>query len=135
MTLKTSITGHLQLHQNHGEQRVKGGNYIVGAEQTSREILCVTDDSSHRVRYLGNDFVFGFDQVGSYGGLASQQAIVDNNGTVYWMGLSGFYMYDQSTVRKLEGSLDRSLFDIDRVESLNLTQKEKVFARIKFSIF
>jgi hypothetical protein len=109
-----------------GEFRLKGGNFIVGAEQTSKEIVAVTDSASHKIKYLANDYVFGSDQVGSDGGLVSQQAIVDVNGIVFWMGYSSFFTYDQK-VRKLPCSLDKSIFDPDRNTSLNFGQKEKVF--------
>lgn len=110
-----------------GSFRLKGGNYIVGAVQSSKEILAVTDNAVHRLRYVGGDFIWSSDQVGSDAGLVAQDAIVDVNGRVLWMGYNSFFDYDQR-VRKLPCTLLKDTFDTDRDTSLNFSQKEKVVA-------
>ncbi len=117
-----------------GEFRLKGGNYIVGAEQSSKEIVAVTDSETHKIKYLANAYVFGSDQIGSDAGLVSQQAICDVNGIVYWMGYNAFFAYDQK-VRKLICPISKSIFDPQRPYSLNFSQKEKVFCghNVQFS--
>jgi len=108
-----------------GEFRLKGGSYIVGAVQSSKEIVVVTDNAAHRIKYVGGDAIFGSDQIGSDVGLVSQNAIVDINGRVLWMGYNSFLDYDQR-VRKLKCTLIKDTFDSDRPTSLNFAQKEKV---------
>lgn len=110
-----------------GDFRLKGGNVVVGAEQTSREIVAVTDNAAHRIRYLGNDFVFGSDEVGADCGLVSPHGIVDVNGIVYWMSFNGFFSYNGSKTTKLASTIDKSIFDSDEDTSINFDQKEKTF--------
>ena len=110
-----------------GEFRLKGGSYLVGGIQSTKEIVAATDNAVHRIKYVGGDFIFGSDQVGSDAGLVSQSGIVDINGIIYWMGYGSFFQYDQR-IRKLPCTLIKDTFDQDRSTSLNFNQKEKVVA-------
>jgi hypothetical protein len=112
-----------------GEQVIKGGSQIIGACQTRGEILVMTDDPVYVMRFTGEPFTFGFDQVGDHAGLLSQHAAVDIQGVVYWMGIGNFYKYD-GRVQILPCDISDAIFDAGNPETLNFYQKEKVFAGV-----
>lgn len=107
-----------------GGFRVRGGNEIVGVQPTRKEILVLTDKSIYSQRFVGSDFVFGFDLLSNNAGLIAPNAVVETDGIAYWMSRNKFYVYD-GRVRKLPCSLEDSLF-----EDLNFDQKEKIFAGV-----
>lgn len=110
-----------------GSFRLKGGNYIVGAVQSKREIMIFTDSALHSMRFVGGEFIFGFDQMGSNCGLIGQQGVIDVNGVALWMGYNSFFIYD-GAVRNLDSTVDDAVFDVDSSLAVNFEQKEKVFA-------
>lgn len=110
-----------------GEIRLTGGNTIIGAVQTSREIMAITEAPAHRIKYLGNDYVFGSDEVGGDCGLVAPHGGIDINGNVFWMSYNSFFMYNGSSTSKLDSTLDKAVFDTDEPTCLNFDQKEKVF--------
>lgn len=112
-----------------GEQRVRGGNMIVGAVQSRGEIIIFTDDPVHVMRYTGDPLIFGFDEIGSNAGLISQHAAVDINGTVFWMGLGDFHMYD-GRLRTLPCEVHEAIFAAGNGTSINYNQKEKIFCAV-----
>lgn len=117
-----------------GSFRLGSGNYIVGAEQSKREILVFTDDSVFSMRFIGTPLIFGFDKLGSNVGLIGQHAAVDVNGAVYWMGLNSFFKYD-GNLQVLPTTLNKYLFDSDGEGYYNLGQKEKVFAGVNTEFY
>lgn len=107
-----------------GGFRVRGGNEIVGVQPTRKEILVLTDKSVYSQRFVGSDFVFGFDLLSNNAGLIAQHAVAEVDGTTFWMGRNKFYVYN-GFVKKLECSLEDNLFD-----NINFDQKEKIFAGV-----
>ena len=109
-----------------GEYRLANGNYIVAAVQTKNEILVFTDTALYSMRKVSGSAVFQFTFIASNVSCVSQNACIDINGIVYWMGLDGFYMYD-GVVRNLTSTIDEFVYDEDGVGKLNFSQKEKVY--------
>lgn len=112
-----------------GEYRLPKGNYIVGAAQTSQEIIVFTNSDVYSMRYVGGNDVFTFTPLGTNISVVSPNSFIDVNGIIYWMGVDAFYMYD-GVVRKLPSTLNKYLFDQDGEGRLNFGQKEKVYVGI-----
>lgn len=110
-----------------GEYRLESGSAILGAVQTRREIVIWTDETLYSMTRIGGDFVFGFKDMGKHNGLISQNAMVDVNGIPFWMGFSTFQYYD-GTIQTLDCSVQEYLFDPESPGSINMEQKEKVYA-------
>jgi len=104
-----------------GSFRLAGGNKIVGVESGRKETLVFTDSEVYSQRFVGSQFVFGFDEVSKNAGLIAQHATAEVDGVVYWMGRNKFFAYD-GYVRKLESSVEDFVFD-----NINTEQKEKIF--------
>lgn len=77
-----------------GEQRLASGSEIVAGIGTRQEIVVITDTSVYSMQYLGPPFVWGFNLLDQNVSIASQNAVVSVNNTVYWMGTDNFFVYD-----------------------------------------
>lgn len=111
-----------------GSFRLQRGSKIVGKRQTKREALVWTDESAYSERYL-EEFFFVYEIAGDNCGLISRHAHEEVNGVIYWMGNNAFFRYN-GYVEQLTTTLDDSLFDRDKPESINFDQKEKIFAGV-----
>lgn len=76
-----------------GTQRLAVGNKILGAVRTRDQILILTDDALYDMVFQGPPFTFGFRLLGVNCGLSGQNAIIDQDGVVYWMGCQNFYRF------------------------------------------
>jgi hypothetical protein len=92
-----------------GEQRLANGSEIVTGIGTRQEILVLTDTSIYSMQYLGPPFVWGFNLLDQDISIASQNAIVSVNNTVYWMGNDKFFVYD-GRVSTLPCSIRQHIF-------------------------
>jgi hypothetical protein len=77
-----------------GEQRLANGSKIVAATTARQEIVIWTDTAVFSMQYLGPPFVFGFTLLDQDVSIASQNAVINVNNAVYWMGLDKFFVYD-----------------------------------------
>jgi hypothetical protein len=77
-----------------GEQRLANGSKIVAATTARQEIILWTDTAVYSMQYLGPPFVFGFTLLDQDVSIASQNAVINVNNAVYWMGLDKFFVYD-----------------------------------------
>ena len=112
-----------------GGQRLKGGQYIQGALQTNRQIFILTDEGAHTATYVGPNYYWSFEKVGSNCGAISPQCMVDVGGIVFWMGHRNFYLFD-GTVKPIPSSLNKAYFEQDGDYTINWDQKDKVFCGV-----
>lgn len=103
-----------------GEQRLSNGSEIVAGIGTRQEILVLTDTSVYSMQYLGPPFVWGFNLLDQDISIASQNAIVSVNNTVYWMGNDKFFVYD-GRVNTLPCSIRQHIFS-----NINTTQSTQI---------
>jgi hypothetical protein len=97
------------------------GNLMAGVRMRG-ETLLLTDIDAHTARYQGPPFVYGFRQAGTGCGVISANGCAVADGTAYWMGNNGFYMYNGS-VQSMRSSVGDFIFS-----HLNTTERSKVFA-------
>jgi len=105
-----------------GSYRLSQGSEIVGAHQARQEILVFTDVAVYAMQYLGPPYVWGFQIMGSSISVASQNAIMTANNTVFWMGYDKFYSYN-GRVDTLDCTIWREVFG-----NINLDQQAQFFA-------
>ena len=77
-----------------GSLRISTGSEIISAIKTKQQILVFTDVSLHTVQYIGAPFTFGLAEVSQNVSIASHNAAVAVNDSVYWMGKNQFYVYN-----------------------------------------
>ena len=105
-----------------GGVKLSAGSSIIGALKTRQEILIWTDIGITSMRFVGQPFIFTFNEVAKGPSMISPNACVNANNSVYFMDRGGFYTYTGSAQRLPCTVLDYIFTDI------NLGQLYKVFA-------
>jgi len=93
-----------------GDQRLEVGTKIVSAVATKNEIFISTDEAVYGMTFIGPPFTFSFRLLATNCGAGAKNVLADIDGTVYWMGLSNFFVYD-GTVKDLPCSVQHFVFD------------------------
>ena len=106
-----------------GDLRISEGNQIVAVEQTSQQMVVLTDSSAHVVQFIGPPFTFGIREVAKGLSVAGPNCAVSANDMVFWMGLGEFYMYD-GVVREIPCPIKEFVFD----QTFNKERRDLVFA-------
>ena len=81
-----------------GTQRLADGSRIIGAKLGRNAIYIWSDTSLFTMRFVGGDFIFAFEQVGTNCGLIGMNAAVEVDGAAYWMSENGFFRYTLSLI-------------------------------------
>jgi hypothetical protein len=94
-----------------GDFRLQAGNEIMSVKKTRNGILILTDYSAHIMQAAQYPYVFGFQQLGTNCGAIGQNAAIDYNGVVYWMGSNRkFYKFD-GQLQAIECPIQDTIFD------------------------
>jgi len=105
-----------------GDLLIGSGSRIVTALETRQQILVFTDVSLHVMQYLGPPFTFGINMISENVTIASPNAVIAIEDSVFWMGNNEFYIYT-GAVQKLPCTVRDYVFS-----DFNQNQSEKVFA-------
>ena len=84
-----------------GSYRLPRGSRIVGGIQGPQQGLIWTDTALWSMQYIGQPYIYSFNEVGTGCGLIGQKAAGTLGGAVYWMGPSQFYMLSGSGVETI----------------------------------
>jgi len=85
-----------------GSYRLPKGSRIVGGIQGPQQALIWTDLAIWAMQYVGQPYVYQFNEVGTGCGLIGRKAAVSMNGVVYWMGQSQFFKLAGSGVEPIQ---------------------------------
>lgn len=107
-----------------GERRIDGGNAILAGVRTNKEILVLTDETAHVVRFVGPPHTFGAQPLGK-AGLRGPKGVVEEAGVAYWFGNEDFLMYAGGRPQPIPCDVRKSVFD-----DLNETQRDKCHAGV-----
>ncbi len=104
-------------------------NFAGGAVRTKGNILLFSDTTVFSMTFVGQPDVYAFQTLAENAGLVGPNAVVEHNGTAYWMGDDGFYAY-RGQVQSIPCTVERHVFD-----NLTKQQKMKCFAalNVKFN--
>jgi len=97
------------------------GSVIIGALRTRQEILIWTDAGIVSMRFVGQPFIFSFNEVATGMSMISPNAAINANGQVFFMDRGSFYTYSGSAQRLPCTVLDYIFSDI------NTSQLFKIF--------
>ena len=106
-----------------GDLRISSGNQIVAVQQTSQQMVVLTDSSVHTVQFIGPPFTFGLSEVANGVSSAGPNCAIAANDVVYWMGLGEFYMYD-GVVKVIPCPVKEYVFD----QTFDSERRDLVFA-------
>lgn len=105
-----------------GEYRLPVGSKIMAVANARQDTFILTDSAAYLMQFIGAPYVFGFTQQADNVSVISEAAVASAAGTVYWMGIDKFYVYD-GAVRTLECTIKNQIFS-----QLNPVQTAQTFA-------
>ena len=76
-----------------GSQPLEIGHKIIATQQTRDQILIFTDDAVFGMNFEGPPYTFGFRPLATSCAPVGQNAVVEINGTVFWMGCGHFHSF------------------------------------------
>lgn len=88
-----------QITNQAGSYRIPKGSKIVGCIQGPQQGLVWTDLGLWSMQYIGQPYVYSFNEIGTGCGLISRKAAASINGVVYWMGPSQFFSLTSAGVQ------------------------------------
>ena len=106
-----------------GDIELQTQGYIECAHRVQGQSIILTDQDAHAATYIGGQFVYSFERVGTNCGVISPQAAASIRSTAYWMGDNNFYMYSGGSVQELPSEVDDYVFS-----GINRSQRSKVCA-------
>lgn len=74
-----------------GSYRLPKGSKIIGCIQGPQQGLIWTDIGLWSMQYVGQPYIYSFNEIGSGCGMIGRKAAASVNGVVYWMGPSQFF--------------------------------------------
>ena len=87
-----------QITNQAGSFRIPKGSRIVGAIQGPQQGLVWTDLALWSMQYVGQPYVYSFNEIGTGCGLIAKKAAASMSGTVFWMGQSQFFSLSSTGV-------------------------------------
>lgn len=99
------------------------GSIMTGRRMRGNSLIW-TDTDLHTMSYIGTPYVYSFDRVGSFCGVAGPNAVAATDSIALWMGTNGFFMYD-GVVKPLPCDVQDYVFS-----DLNKVQAAKIYAGI-----
>jgi hypothetical protein len=104
-----------------GSYRIPKGSRIVGALQGPQQGYIWTDLGIWSMQYIGQPYIYSFNEIGNGCGLIARRAAATLNGTVYWMGPSQFFSLSSGGVQPLPCPLWDVIF-----QNLDQTNLDKI---------
>ena len=77
-----------------GSLPLSNGSRFIAFQKTSREILLWSDTALYSLQYIGAPFIYAANIIDSFSDIVAMNASVAFGSAVFWMGRSGFYIYD-----------------------------------------
>lgn len=105
-----------------GDFSLSTSGTIMGGRRIRGATLIWTDSDVHTMTYIGTPYVYSFDRVGSFCGVAGPNAMAALDSFAIWMGTNGFFMYD-GVVKPIPCDVQDYVFG-----DLNKVQAAKIYA-------
>jgi hypothetical protein len=84
-----------------GSYRIPRGSKIVGGLQGPQQGLIWTDLAVWSMQYIGQPYIYSFNEIASGCGMISRKAAAVMNGITYWMGQSQFFNLSSNGVQPI----------------------------------
>jgi hypothetical protein len=106
-----------------GSYRIPKGSKIVGALQAAQQGILWTDIGVWSMQYIGQPYIYSFNELGTGCGMLAQKGAGAVNGVVYWISHRQFFMLSGAGVQPVPcpvwdivfQSIDRRYYDNVRV--------------------
>jgi hypothetical protein len=120
-----------------GSFRIPKGSKIVAGVQGPQQGIIWTDIDVWSMQYIGQPFVYSFNEIGTGCGLIGRKAAASFNGIYYWMSFAQFYTLSGNGVQPLLCSVWDIVFQnidtsIDPISGVSHAQKIRVAVNSRF---
>mgnify|MGYP003625009448 FL=1 len=106
-----------------GDIELQTSGQIMQGIRTRGQSLIITDVDAHSVTYIGGQFVYSFQRVGSSCGAISRKAAAAVDEGVFWMGQRGFFAYAGGAVQDIPCEVADYVFN-----DMNTAQASKIWS-------
>ena len=106
-----------------GDIELQTSGQIMQGIRTRGQSLIITDIDAHSVTYIGGQFVYSFQRVGSSCGAVSRRAAAAVDEGVFWMGQRGFFAYAGGAVQDIPCEVADHVFN-----DMNTAQASKIWS-------
>lgn len=106
-----------------GDIELQTSGQIMQGIRTRGQSLIITDVDAHSVTYIGGQFVYSFQRVGSSCGAVSRMAAAAVDEGVFWMGQRGFFAYAGGAVQDIPCEVADHVFN-----DMNTAQASKIWS-------
>jgi hypothetical protein len=113
-----------------GSYRIPRGSRIIGGIQGPQQGLIWTDLAVWAMQYIGQPYIYSFNEIASGCGMIGRKAAAVMNGITYWMGQSQFFMLSGNGVQPIVCPVWDVIFQDLDTSNLN---KIRVAANSQFS--
>ena len=107
-------------HNNAGNFHLTDGSVIMAGARASQQVLIWTDTALYSMQFIGGQFIYSFQQLGTNCGLIGPLAAGVTNIGAYWMSPLNFMLYNGTTQ-----VLDCPIRDLV-YGNLNIAQESKI---------
>lgn len=103
---------------NAGFYDLDSDGLLMGVAEVREGVLCFSDSDVWLLNFIGGEFVFGKQRVGTTS-LLSPHAVATFGGRAVWMGKDSFWIYEAGQVRPLPCEVAHRVFnDLDAINSV-----------------
>ena len=106
-----------------GDIELQTAGQIMQGIRTRGQSLIITDTDAHSATYIGGQFVYGFQRVGSSCGAISRKSAAAVDEGVFWMGQRGFFGYAGGAVKDIACEVGDYVFN-----DINTAQASKIWS-------
>lgn len=111
-----------------GSYRIPKGSRIVGGIQGPQQGIIWTDLAVWAMQYVGQPYVYSFNEIGTGCGLIAPKAAASMNGVVYWMSQSQFFRLAGSGVEPIACPIWDVVFqdlDTDHLDKIRIAPNSR----------
>jgi len=108
-----------------GAQRLPDGSKLLAVIAGKTALYVWSDTAMYTMKFVGQPFTFGFEQVGTNCGISSQHAPVEIDGVAYWMGPNGFFKYTGGRVYSMPCLVEDYVF-----EDINVNANQQIHGAV-----
>lgn len=106
--------------QTAGSIPLSSGSRLITAKVTQSEILVWSNTTLYSMQYIGAPYIFSANIIDSNITISGMKSPISFNGTIFWIGPNGFYVYDGS-VKMMQSTVWDYVYN-----DCNWAQQEKI---------
>ena len=108
-----------------GSQRLPDGSKLLAVIAGKTALYVWSDTAMYTMKFVGQPFTFGFEQVGTNCGLIGKNAAIEIDGVAYWMGNNGFFSFTMVKLKSMPCLVEDYVF-----EDINVNANQQIHGAV-----